>query len=588
MLTGHKKDKILPQNRCESDLAEELSTFYKEKIENIRNNILISNNLGSTSTMSSHNQFNNENGFSKFNLISEEDLTSILSTVKKKSCRLDPIPCDLLTKALDFIKPIIIEIINKSIAESNFPTPLKHAHVTPALKDPKLDPNVLNHLRPISRLPYLSKIIEKFMYNQLNTYIESNKLHSTVQSSYRRNHSCETAILKITDDMQKSIQQGHNVVMVLLDSSAAFDTIDHKILIQRLQDEYNITGDALQLIKSYLSDRTFSTIINQTTSSKRQLRYGVPQGSLLGPLLYILYTKNIEIIIKNHQLNCQMYADDCQLYSSFTNSTLSETEIKIKTCLKEIENWMNKNFLKLNPNKTVIKVFSAKPTIYNDFKIFTPSDSNYITLLGVNINNNLGLQSFISKKVRTCLFHLRNFYNIRKNLDRPTRIRLVISQIISTLDYCNIVLIASTEKDLKPLRLTMNRAVRFIFGLRLREHITPFYKKLHLLPIKERVKFKACSTAHKVFYGSAPNYLIEQFNKFIPSTQINLRTTTGRDDFMFSCDLNTVKSKNLMSIIKVKWNSLPCELRKCASFPLFKSKLKTLIYNDCFSKIPDV
>ena len=128
----------------------------------------------------------------------------------------------------------------------------------------------------------------------------------------------------------------------------------------------------------------------------------------------------------------------------------------------------------------------------------------------------------------------------------------------------------------------MNRAVRFIFGVRFRKHITPFYKKLHFLPIRERVKFKACSIAHKIFYGLAPHYLTKYFSKFTPSTQINLRKTSGRDDHMFSLDLNTVKSKNLLSIIKIEWNSLPCDLRKCDSYSLFKTKLKTKLFTDCF------
>ena len=270
------------------------------------------------------------------------------------------------------------------------------------------------------------------------------------------------------------------------------------------------------------------------------------------------------------------------MFTSFSVLNLAETETKIKNCLKEIEIWMNQNFLKLNPAKTVIKVISAKPLINTKFQFFTPSDADYITLLGVNINSDLGLQSFISKKVRTCYFHLRNFYNIRQCLDMPTRVRLVVSQIISTLDYCNVLLIGLTDKELNPLRLAMNRAVRFIFGIRLREHITPFYKKLHFLPIKERVKFKACSIAHKIFYGLAPQYLIEQFTKFTPSTQINLRATSGRDDHMFSLDLNTVKSKNLLSIVKIQWNTLPYDLRKCTSYSLFKTKLKTKLFTECF------
>ena len=202
-----------------------------------------------------------------------------------------------MKKCLSQLSPILLTIINKSFSKNSFPEILNHALITPVIKDHNGNIDDFKNYRPISNLPFLSKLLEKVAYLQLNKHIEDNKLHAKFQSSYRQNHSCETAMFKVTGDIQKSINENNNVALVLLDSSAAFDTVDHAILIKRLEDSFLIKSDALNWIKSYLTDRKFSIMINNVKSQSKLLNYGVPQGSLLGPLFYILYTKEI---VKQH------------------------------------------------------------------------------------------------------------------------------------------------------------------------------------------------------------------------------------------------------------------------------------------------
>ena len=165
-------------------------------------------------------------------------------------------------------------------------------------------------------------------------------------------------------------------------------------------------------------------------------------------------------------------------------------------------------------------------------------------------------------------------------MDVPTRIKLIYNQVLSCVDFCNILLLGASDKDLRPLKLIINRAIRFVFSLGIRNHITPHYKHLGLLPIRERIKFKASIIAHKIFYNDAPSYLTEKFDKFVKTTNITLRPTTGRDDFMFDENLNTRKSKNLVSKMKITWNSLPYDIRKLDSISLFKIKLKTKLLSE--------
>ena len=260
--------------------------------------------------------------------------------MNSKSCSLDPIPAWLVKSSFNELKMAMLYIVNRSLViENTFPETLKHAIVTLSLKDKDGDSEDYYNYRPISNTAFLSKMIEKIALSQINCHIEKYNLHARQQSGYRKNHSCETARVKTIDDMQR-MKEGNLVAIILLDLSAAFDTVDHKILIDRLKADFGITGGVLKWINSHLGNRTFSVKIRNAYSHKITLLFGVRQGSLLGPILFILYTKEVTIITEKYGLKVQVYADGHQLYIGSKND--DDRDIQITTdlvhcCLQEIK-----------------------------------------------------------------------------------------------------------------------------------------------------------------------------------------------------------------------------------------------------------
>ena len=565
-LTGNVQENTLPTFDTSVTVANQMAQFYTDKITTIRKNLC-------SGHKTCYKKQSNESTviFDKFSIIDMDELKQVIALMNSKTCKLDPAPTSIIMKIELLLYPIILHIVNTMLETGVFPDDLKHALVTPIIKDLNKNCNELKNYRPISNLSFLSKILEKIICLQLEHYIEENNLHAKFQSAYRRHNSCETALVKVMGDISEHLLEKRYVALVLLDSSAAFDTVDHSILLDKLENNFGIKHTALHLIKSYLENRTFSVIIEDIESSPQSLGYGVPQGSLLGPLLYILYTKEIEGIVAQNGLQIHMYADDCQLYMSFKGEDYMYAQEKINKCLVDIKKWMDNNCLKLNMEKTTLKLFSPNINSISSFKLnyngvmIQPSD--IANILGVRLGTDLKFSSFIAKKVQVCNFHLRNIYNIKDSLPHEARVILVTNLIISNLDYCNAILICSNLKAIKPLELILNRAVRFICNVRKRDHITPYLKKLHILPIKFRIRFKACLLGFKLFNQISPNYLVENFPLYKPSTNINLRLGPGRDFFMF--DTEKSEKNAICQGIKKEWNKLPINIRCLNSLTYF-------------------
>uniref|UniRef100_A0A674N6M2 Reverse transcriptase domain-containing protein n=1 Tax=Takifugu rubripes TaxID=31033 RepID=A0A674N6M2_TAKRU len=334
-----------------------------------------------------------------FSPIYFSEASSLIQKSKTTPCLLDPIPTHLLKDVLPLIGSSILDQINGSLVSGYVPRSYKVAVIKPLLKKLSLDPDVLAYYRPISNLPFISKVLEKVV-TQLLEHLQRDSLFEMFQSGFRAHHSTETALLKVTNDLLIASDHGLVSMLVLLDLSAAFDTVDHSILLHRLEHVIGIKGTALDWFRSYLSDRYQFAHVHGVPSSYSRVSHGVPQGSVLGPILFTLYMLPLGNIIRQHGINFHCYADDTQLYLSMKPEE-TEKLVKLQTCLKDIKSWMSSNFLLLNSGKTEVMVFGPEPLrdrldhmITLDGISLTSSLS--VRNLGVTFDQNLSFNSHIS------------------------------------------------------------------------------------------------------------------------------------------------------------------------------------------------
>ena len=220
---------------------------------------------------------------SNFNPTTFSEIRNLIFSSQNKQCEHDSIPTFLLKLCFDELGPTIINIINFSLSEGIFPSSFKQAIVHPLLKKPSLPDDDLSNFRPISNLNFISKILEKVVASRIQSHLLSNSLSSSFQSAYRMFHSTETTLLSIHNDLILAMDRGEVTSLILLDLSAAFDTVDHSILLHRLQHWFGVQGTSLDWFSSYLSSRSQAVSIQNSTSSFSNLSCGVPQGSVPWP-----------------------------------------------------------------------------------------------------------------------------------------------------------------------------------------------------------------------------------------------------------------------------------------------------------------
>ena len=315
------------------------------------------------------------------------------------------------------------------------------------------------------------------MKNSLTEYLHQNNLTNSFHSAYAKFNSIETTLLLLHDHIIRAISQQQVTGLCLLDLSAAFDTIDHSILLQRLKSWFGINNTVLFWIQSYLFSRSFTVSINSIKSSPFHLLYGVPQGSVLDPLLFILYTTPINHIISRSSVNHKLYADDTQLFLSSSPCNSYKTPF-----LKSRPGWLPTSFLstplKLNFYSLVFLPSSLKLIIllYLCLQAF-PSARN----LGVTFDSNLSFSDHISYISKTCFAHLRDLRRIRNTLDHTTACIIATSLIHSKLDYCNSLFLNLNCQQTNQLQLMLNSTARAVTKTPKYNHITSHLKFLRWL-----------------------------------------------------------------------------------------------------------
>ena len=407
------------------------------------------------------------------------------------------------------------------------------------------------------------------------------------QSAYRPHHGTETALNKVVNDLRMAVDQGKLSMLVLLDLSAAFDTIDHKTLLSRLHCDFGLDGNVLNWFRSYLSDRHQSVSLSSCKSSSVQLTCGVPQGSVLGPVLFTMYTKQLGDVLKQNSIAHHLYADDTQLLDSF-NSDSEQTSIlnNMSAAIKNTKIWMDVNHLKLNEDKTEFIIFGPKIRLSNlnstTLKIgdldFSPSSN--VKNLGVVLDSNLCLNKQVDDLCKKCFCHLRNIGSIRNLLTEDAAAALVRCLILSRIDYCNSLLTGLPQIQLNRLQRIQNVSARMVTKSTYKCHITPVLKTLHWLPISVRIDFKILNLTYQCVNRLAPDYLCDLIKPYIPNRR--LRSESLNHLVVPKWRLSSFGQRTFSVAAADKWNKLPTQLRSVPTLAIFKSRLKTYLFQQYY------
>ena len=531
-------------------------------------------------------QYNDNPGSSlrTFTPISQEELLKTIRSMSLKTCELDPLPASLYSDCLPALLPFTTDIINTSLKSGTVPDSFKSAIVRPLLKKHNLDPNELKNYRPISNLCFLSKLLEKVVLNQLNFHLSTNNLLNPFQSAYRQSHSTETALLHILNDLLLATDSGKVSLLTLLDLSAAFDTIDHTILLTRLQHTFGISDTALSWFSSYLSDRKQTVLINGIYSQSAHLTCGVPQGSVLGPVLFPLYASPLSTIIESHSLKHHFYADDTQLQDSASPENIQTLLTRTSECYSDVKNWMTNNKLKINDDKTEAILISTRqklsqlPPLSLQLCNTTIPISGSAKNLGVHLDSTLSMQNFVSQTAKSCYYHLHRISLIRKHLNTEATVKLVLCLIMSRIDYCNSLLSGVNQSYIHTLQRIQNNAARLILKKKKTDHISPLLTQLHWLPVQKRILYKLDTICYKCLNNAAPDYLTSLLNSYKPS-----RTLRSASDPLTlktpRTKLNSYGPRAFSVSGPLSWNNLPLSVRQQPTFSSFKTSLKTHLFS---------
>lgn len=499
-----------------------------------------------------------------------EDVCNLIRKMpSNKSSGMDGVSARLLKEAAPIVSGSLAAIINMSITKGIFPNDWKQAKISPIHKEgPKTDPN---NYRPISILSTVSKIIEKIIFKQVYDHLNSNGILNKFQSGFRPLHSTVTALLDATNNWYLNIDDGQINAVLFLDLKKAFDTVNHTILLKKLK-HYGIDNTTLKWFESYLSDRKQVTTIENSTSHHCHIKCGVPQGSILGPLLFLIYINDLP----NCKLEAKprLYADDSNLTYSAKN--IKEVQTMINEDLKEVHTWLKANKLTLNISKTKYMLMATRqklssipsePTIMvNSEKILRVDKYK---CLGVTLDETLSWDKHIEEIFKKVSKGLGALKRIRPYVPQSTLVTVYNTLILPYFDYCSTVWGCIGKCLGDRLQKLQNRAARIITRSTYEDRSTDILQKLGWNTLEQRREKQLATTVYKVINNHTPLYLQTCFTKTSTIHRHNLRNS----GLSIPQPKTEAMKKSFCYRGAVLWNNIPKSIRNANSIAKFCNEI---------------
>ena len=436
----------------------------------------------------------------------------------------------------------------------------KDAKVLPVFKSG--DPSDPSNYRPISILSTLSKPLEKHLKQSLLSYFTAHKLFHPNQSGFRENHSCHTALTNLIEQWQLNINSDLLTGSVFVDFAKAFDTIDHNLLLRKLTI-YGLSPQTLKLIASFLTNRRQAVYQDSLVSPLMPIKYGIPQGSVLGPILFSIYINDLPLFISS---SCELFADDTTMHT--TGKDINDVSNTLQSDVDKLETWSELNHMALHPNKSKFMLVTTRQKRQNitcksnGLKIHGKilEEVNSHRLLGINIDNNLSWSnhvSMLSKKISKKIFQLNR---IKHFLDQHTRKLFFHAYILPDIDYASTCWDLASKKCLKPLQSLYRRSLKLVL-LRSSSLEISHYKKLNILPFDMRCQYNKGVFMYKIMNNLAPAYLCERFPVKDIRNKITVVTPRPRTDLF---------KTSLIYSGSALWREIPLYLKNKNSVSSFK------------------